>query len=126
MPAALGGRDRDRGVAAGRQHEDGVEAVGEHVLPGGVAGRLREERSRVRERRRRDVAEGRDLEPVAELAQVRQVHHLGDETTADDADAKTHGGTFQDRERTTAASPESSPLTRRRRGESVAELERST
>src|SRR5207244_9918908 len=35
----------------------------------------------------REVAEGRDLEPVAQLAKVMKVHDLGNEAAADHTDA---------------------------------------
>ena len=38
-----------------------------------------------------DIAEGCDLEPVGELAQVMEVHHLGDEAASDDPYPKPLG-----------------------------------
>ena len=77
----------NRRVASGRQHEHGVERLGDQVSPVGKTARRGEEPARVIERFGRQVAERRDLEAVVQLGQVVEVHHLGDEPAADHTNA---------------------------------------
>ena len=81
------GRDRGRGVRRAGQDHDGIEVARDELAP------VREvalDAVRARDRAGgagREVADGRDLEPVAELAQVVEMHDLGDEAAADHTDA---------------------------------------
>ena len=91
VDACLRGLDRHGRVAAAGQHEDGVDGLAQKVAPVG-AGRLdsisRGARGGVLGR---DVADCGDLESVGQLAEVVQVHHLGDEAGTDDADSHARG-----------------------------------
>ena len=94
-----GSLDRHRSVAAGREHQDGVDRLAQQVSP--IRADLRDAvplgaRGRVL---RGDVADRGDLEAVRQLAQVVEVHDLRDETRSDHAHphprrsrARRHGG----------------------------------
>ena len=87
-----GGRDRGQGVRSGGGDEHGIERRLEQLLPASHACRDGEPFADGRENRRRQVADRLDRVPVRELAQVGEVHDLGDQPAADDPDPERRAG----------------------------------
>ena len=84
--AGLSRGNRDRSMAAGGQHQDGVEGPRDQLLPGGEL-----LRHAVLPRARRahflgQITDGGYLEPIGQLAQVMEVHDLRDQAAADHTD----------------------------------------
>ena len=83
MQARLGRRDGDGLVASRREHEHGVEGLGDEILPAlGRSGVRKHVAGRV-QRALGEVADRAHLESVPQLAEVVEVHHLRDQTAAD-------------------------------------------
>jgi hypothetical protein len=88
MLAGLGSGDGDRRMAAGGQDQDRVQRGGQEILPACErAGHAVVAGTSARQLLRH-IAERGDLEPVCELAQIVEVHHLGDQAASDDPDPK--------------------------------------
>jgi len=78
---------RYRLVTAGGQHHHRVERFLEQRPPVGEAAAHPVTVTELIDNGARQIAQGRNLEAIIELAQVMQVHHLRDEPTADDANS---------------------------------------
>jgi hypothetical protein len=83
--AGLRARDRDRGVAAGGEHEDRVDVGLQQVLPACERPRRAEAPGARSGDGRRHVAQRRDLEAIVELGQIGEMHDLRDQPAAHDA-----------------------------------------
>src|SRR5437588_1783794 len=89
MPAGLSRGHGNWLVTARRQNHHGIERLFEQVPPVGEAAADRIGVAQPVDNRARQIAERRDFEAVIELSQIVQVHHLRDQSAADDADAKS-------------------------------------
>ena len=85
MQACLRRRDRDGGVAARGEDEDGVQRPLQELLPGAVLLRNPVFAGAGGPDRFGQVAHGGDLEAVGKLAEIVEVHDLGDQAAPDDS-----------------------------------------
>src|ERR1700737_1658765 len=86
MTPCLRGGDGDRRMAAGCQHHHGVGWFLEQCPPVGEAFRDAVTLADLVDNGPREVADRGNLEAVTQLAEVMEVHDLGDQPAADDAD----------------------------------------
>lgn len=89
MPPGLRRGDRDGFMASRGEHHDSVERFFEQVLPIGEAAVDAVVVTNPLDDGSREITNGGNLEPIVELAQVVEVHHLGDEAATDDTNAQS-------------------------------------
>src|SRR5881397_635693 len=91
MDSGLGGRDRDRRVASRREYQHRVERPREQLLPGGELLGDAVLPGAGGSHLIGDIAHGRDLEAVRQLAEIVKVHDLSDQAAPDDPYAQSAG-----------------------------------